>query len=81
MTAVAFSNNDIAVVAWTVGRKLKDCIGVAVHRIDVRPGTETWLPAMQAETGGVTPAIGPHAGTQKRSRPSREGELILKQRI
>jgi phosphatidylserine/phosphatidylglycerophosphate/cardiolipin synthase-like enzyme len=60
MKAVAFSNNDMAVVAWTFGGKLKDCLGFAVHRIDVKAGTETPLPAMatfkdqQATPGRMT---------------------------
>ncbi|HVT52344.1 MAG TPA: hypothetical protein VHE77_12285, partial [Dongiaceae bacterium] len=51
MKAVAFSNNDIAVVAWTFGGKLKDCLGFAVYRIDVLSGTETCLPAMATFKG------------------------------
>ena len=46
MKAVAFANNDIAVVAWTFGGKLPDCLGFAIYRVDVRAGTETCLPAM-----------------------------------
>jgi phosphatidylserine/phosphatidylglycerophosphate/cardiolipin synthase-like enzyme len=46
MKAVAFANNDVAVVAWTFGGKLPGCVGFAVYRIDVRAGTETCLPAM-----------------------------------
>lgn len=55
MKAVAFANNDIAVVAWTFGGKIKDCLGFAVYRIDVRAGTQTCLPAMatfEGETAG-----------------------------
>jgi len=64
MKAVAFSNNDMAVVAWTFGGKLKDCLGFAVHRIDVKAGTETPLPAMatfkdQQATPGRTTADDP----------------------
>ncbi|MHC2437472.1 phospholipase D-like domain-containing protein [Bradyrhizobium sp. USDA 4451] len=51
MKAVAFSNNDMAVVAWTFGGKLKDCLGFAVHRIDVKAGTETVLPALATFKG------------------------------
>ena len=51
MKAVAFSNNDMAVVAWTFGGKLKDCLGFAVYRIDVHSGTETPLPAMATFEG------------------------------
>ena len=46
MKAVAFANNDIAVVAWTFGGKLPGCLGFAIYRVDVRAGTETCLPAM-----------------------------------
>ena len=46
MNAVAFANNDVAVVAWTFGGKLPNCLGFAIYRIDVRAGTETCLPAM-----------------------------------
>ncbi len=46
MKAVAFANNDVAVVAWTFGGKLPNCLGFAVYRIDVRAGTETCLPAL-----------------------------------
>src|ERR1700733_14054051 len=64
MKAVAFANNDIAVVAWTFGGKLPDCLGFAVYRIDVRAGTEPCLPAMatfsgQQATPGRTPADDP----------------------
>nr|WP_294553383.1 phospholipase D-like domain-containing protein [uncultured Rhodopila sp.] len=51
MKAVAFSNNDIAVVAWTFGGKLPNCLGFAVYRIDVRAGTETCLPALATFSG------------------------------
>jgi phosphatidylserine/phosphatidylglycerophosphate/cardiolipin synthase-like enzyme len=47
MPAVAFSNNDIAVVAWTFDRHLDGCLGFAVHQIDVDAGNhETVLPAL-----------------------------------
>jgi phosphatidylserine/phosphatidylglycerophosphate/cardiolipin synthase-like enzyme len=45
--AVAFSNNDIAVVAWTFDRHLDGCLGFAIHQIDVDAGNkETVLPAL-----------------------------------
>ena len=64
MKAVAFANNDMAVVAWTFGGKLPGCVGFAVYRIDVRAGTETCLPAMatfegQQATPGRTTADDP----------------------
>src|SRR4051794_17369158 len=47
MPAVAFSNNDIAVVAWTFDRHLDGCLGFAVHQIDVTAGNkEMVLPAL-----------------------------------
>jgi phosphatidylserine/phosphatidylglycerophosphate/cardiolipin synthase-like enzyme len=51
MKAVAFANNDMAIVAWTFGGKLPSCLGFAVYRIDVRAGTETCLPAMATFSG------------------------------
>ena len=51
MKAVAFANNDMAVVAWTLGGKLPNCLGFAIYRIDVRAGTETCLPAMATFSG------------------------------
>jgi phosphatidylserine/phosphatidylglycerophosphate/cardiolipin synthase-like enzyme len=46
MKAVAFSNNDIAVAAWTFGGRLDGCLGFAIYRVDVKAGTETCLPAL-----------------------------------
>ena len=46
MPAVAFSNNDIAVVAWTFDRHLDGCLGFAIHQIDLANGNETVLPAL-----------------------------------
>ncbi|MGO9486189.1 MAG: phospholipase D-like domain-containing protein [Rhodomicrobium sp.] len=46
MKALAFANNDIAVIAWTLDKKLDGCLGFAVYRIDVHAGKETALPAM-----------------------------------
>ncbi len=51
MRAVAFANNDIAVMAWSFGGKLKDCLGFAIYRVDVKAGTETCLPAMATFPG------------------------------
>ena len=34
MPAIAFSNNDIAVIAWTYDRHLPKCLGFAVVQID-----------------------------------------------
>jgi phosphatidylserine/phosphatidylglycerophosphate/cardiolipin synthase-like enzyme len=47
MPAFAFSNNDIALVAWTFDKHLDGCLGFAVHQIDVGNGNkETVLPAV-----------------------------------
>src|SRR5215813_14752750 len=47
MPAIAFSNNDIALVAWTFDKHLDGCLGFAVHQIDVGNGNkETVLPAL-----------------------------------
>jgi phosphatidylserine/phosphatidylglycerophosphate/cardiolipin synthase-like enzyme len=50
MPALAFSNNDIAVVAWTFDKHLDGCLGFAVIRIDAS-GKETPLPAMATFDG------------------------------
>jgi phosphatidylserine/phosphatidylglycerophosphate/cardiolipin synthase-like enzyme len=50
--AVAFSNNDIAVVAWTFDRHLDGCLGFAIHQIDIDNNRkETILPAMARFAG------------------------------
>ncbi len=46
MKAIAFSNNDIAVAAWTFGGRIAGCLGFAIYRTDVKAGVETCLPAM-----------------------------------
>ena len=43
--AVAFSDNDVVVVAWSYGQRLDGCMGFAVYRID-EAGMETALPSM-----------------------------------
>jgi len=45
MPAIAFSNNDIALVAWTFDRRLDGCLGFAIHQIDAS-GKDTVLPAL-----------------------------------
>ncbi len=44
--ALAFSNNDIAVFAWSYEQKLDGCLGFAVFRGDVHAGTWEALPAL-----------------------------------
>ncbi|NPU69492.1 nuclease [Bradyrhizobium sp. 83012] len=51
MPALAFSNNDIAVVAWTFDRRLDGCLGFAIHRIDLADHTDTVLPALARFAG------------------------------
>ncbi len=46
MKALALSNNDMAIVAWTYDGHLDGCLGFAVYRQDLTAGTETPLPAM-----------------------------------
>lgn len=48
--ALAFSNNDVAVVAWAFDKHLHGCLGFAVIRID-SSGKETTLPAMATFDG------------------------------
>jgi hypothetical protein len=45
MPAIAFANNDIALVAWTFDRHLDGCLGFAIHQIDAS-GKDTVLPAL-----------------------------------
>ena len=61
MPALAFSNNDIAVVAWTFDKHLDGCLGFAVIQID-SSGKETPLPAMASFQG--QPAD-PHRTTEQ----------------
>ena len=58
MPAIAFSNNDIALVAWTFDRHLDGCLGFAIHQIDAS-GKDTVLPALarfaaQSQSGPLT---------------------------
>jgi phosphatidylserine/phosphatidylglycerophosphate/cardiolipin synthase-like enzyme len=50
MPAIAFSNNDIAVVAWTFDKHLDGCLGFAVIQID-HNGVETPLRALATFAG------------------------------
>jgi len=50
MPAIAFANNDIALVAWTFDRHLDGCLGFAVIQID-SAGKETPLPALASFAG------------------------------
>ncbi|WP_438748240.1 phospholipase D-like domain-containing protein [Pararhizobium sp. O133] len=45
MPAIAFSNNDIALVAWTYDKHLDGCLGFAIVQIDGN-GKEKTLPAL-----------------------------------
>ncbi|MGY4306443.1 phosphatidylserine/phosphatidylglycerophosphate/cardiolipin synthase-like enzyme [Bradyrhizobium sp. USDA 4369] len=51
MPALAFSNNDLAVVAWTFDRRLDGCLGFAIHRIDLADNSDTVLPALARFAG------------------------------
>jgi hypothetical protein len=54
--AIAFADNDVALVAWSYGAKVAGCMGFAVYRID-STGKETPLPSM-AVFPGFTPKKG-----------------------
>jgi hypothetical protein len=54
--AIAFADNDVAVVAWSYGARIPGCMGFAVYRIDAS-GAETALPSM-AVFPGFTPKKG-----------------------
>jgi hypothetical protein len=43
--AVAFSNNDVAFIAWTYDKKIDNCLGFAVYREDIKSGNKIALPA------------------------------------
>ena len=53
MPAIAFSNNDIALVAWTFDRHLDGCLGFQVIQVDAR-GNETPLRATASFAGQPT---------------------------
>jgi len=55
MTALAFSNNDIAVFAWVFPQRLPGCLGFAVYRGEAAGERWTALPAL-ARFNGVDPA-------------------------
>jgi phosphatidylserine/phosphatidylglycerophosphate/cardiolipin synthase-like enzyme len=42
---IAFSNNDVGLVAWYYDSKIKDCLGFAVYRNDVQTKERMALPA------------------------------------
>jgi phosphatidylserine/phosphatidylglycerophosphate/cardiolipin synthase-like enzyme len=42
--AVAFANNDVALVAWSYDAKIKNCLGFAVYRTDNVTGNKIPLP-------------------------------------
>ncbi len=46
MKALAFSNNDIAVIAWAMDKKIDGCLGFAIYRLDIQANKVTALPAM-----------------------------------
>ena len=54
--AVAFTNNDVATIAWSYGAKPEGCMGFALYRIDSK-GKETALPS-HAVFPGETIAAG-----------------------
>src|SRR5215472_5314086 len=50
MPAIAFSNNDIAVVAWTFDRHLDGCLGFQIIQIDSADNARS-LPALASFAG------------------------------
>src|SRR5689334_23099820 len=46
MPAIAFANNDIAVVAWTFDRRLPNCLGFAIYQHDLATNEEVALRAL-----------------------------------
>jgi hypothetical protein len=64
MNALAFANNDIALVAWSYDERIAGCLGFAIYRIDVAAGTQVCLPALatfpgQEATPGRTTEVDP----------------------
>lgn len=51
--AVAYANDEIALVAWRYGRKIPGCLGFALTRIDQADGTRELLPAWVPFSGQV----------------------------
>lgn len=42
-SAIAFPNNDVITIAWSLGKKPEGCLGFAIYRID-NNGNEKALP-------------------------------------
>lgn len=79
MVAKAYSNNDIAVVAWNPGKKLEGCMGFCVERIDMVHGSRTVLPSWVGFAGDPDskPKVNPD-GTSKRVRKTTDEWPIQK---
>ena len=45
MSALAYSNNDIGLVVWKYEKKISNCLGFAVSRLDLHSRIEEYLPA------------------------------------
>lgn len=79
MKALAFSNNDIAVFAWTFDRKLPGCLGFLIERGDIQAGTWEPLPAMASFAAAVAPASGdgqtPAATATAKGRTTRDAPV------
>jgi phosphatidylserine/phosphatidylglycerophosphate/cardiolipin synthase-like enzyme len=64
MSIVAFSNNDIVLIAWTYDKFIDGCLGFAVHQINEKTKVERVLPAtarfkVQENVKGLTTADAP----------------------
>ncbi|MCX6690305.1 MAG: phospholipase D-like domain-containing protein [Methanoregula sp.] len=53
--AVAFANNDVSLVAWRYDKKIKNCLGFAIYRIDAKTGEKTALPSWVGFKGRTNP--------------------------
>jgi len=53
--AVAYANNDVALIAWSYPEKITNCLGFAVYRAE--SGKATWeaLPAWVGFQGEANP--------------------------
>lgn len=57
--AVAFANNDVAMVAWSYSEKISKCLGFAIYRTDVQTNQRIALPAWVGFAGETNKAWDP----------------------